>query len=65
MTVTDLRTEKLEQACAGLLELMALVPNEPEPLRAFVGIAARWEDAHGRLRTLESAAKDRRGTRNR
>jgi len=47
------RVEKLEDACAALLELMQMVPDSPLPLRAFVGTAAKWEEAHdGRLRAL-------------
>lgn len=55
MELTERRIEKLETVCAALLELMTQVPTSPLPLRAFVGTAARWEDAHdGRLRALAS-----------
>lgn len=57
MELTERRIEKLETACAALVELMQLVPSSPLPLRAFVGTAARWEDAHdGRLRSLARKA---------
>jgi hypothetical protein len=52
MELSARKIEKLETACAALVELMQLVPQSPLPLRAYVGIAARWEDAHGRLRPL-------------
>jgi hypothetical protein len=56
MELTARRIEKLESACAALLELMTQVPSSPLPLRAFVGTAAKWEDAanDGRLRALAS-----------
>jgi hypothetical protein len=46
MELTARRIEKLETACAALLELIEMVPTSPLPLRAYVGTAARWEDAH-------------------
>jgi len=61
MELTERRIEKLELVCADLLELIKTVPTSPLPLRAFVGTAARWEDAHGRLCTLESTAENGSG----
>jgi hypothetical protein len=46
MELNTRRIEKLETACAALLELVRTVPTSNLPLRAYVGTAARWEDAH-------------------
>ena len=57
MELATRRVEKLETACNALLELIELVPSSPLPLKAYVGIAVKWEEAHdGRLRAL--ARKD-------
>jgi hypothetical protein len=60
MELSAHRIVKLETACAELLELIKKVPNSPLPLRAFVGTAAKWENAHAD-RNNRSQAKAAQG----
>ncbi len=44
MTPLAIQIQKLESACAGLLELMMMVPSEPQPLRAYVKLSTRLDE---------------------